>query len=142
MDKNLARDISTSFANFITEMNMEIAVSFLDVKCFGNIIVIARGGNFDLRGVRDRGINFVDIGSSMSNDWHPLSRVLSFVNNKYFDEDPNTLMENLSKNLHSVTQLMQGDLQKSGYLDFEKEFFDIYKLHAPMFMRKKNDSPS
>lgn len=89
-------------------------------ESFGNALIVVECQGFLLRVVRDRGETGIEFSQINSECWHSGENILEFVAGKSASE----FADKFEANFKQVADLLNSDLNQSGYTAFEKKKSD------------------
>ena len=131
METNIKNLIAPEFGEILEHNKFEVADSNYSPGAFGDAFVICKSDNFIIKITKDRGEIFVDVATlSDPTRWYMLEHILSFAiknrKEKNFGEPPEAdkLAYDLAQHYDAVVRLLNSDLDKVGYLKYEKEKTD------------------
>src|SRR5258707_14852756 len=79
MSETVLDQIKKVLSPLVEDHGFEVVDESYSPEAFGNAVVSLQSKDFGVRGVRDRGQIFADVGPAQTFDeWHDLKRVLEF----------------------------------------------------------------
>jgi len=112
----LYQEVLPRLATFLDQRHFVVREERRD-KSFGNGLTTLEGNGFRIRFIQDRGEINIEVGQIGRQAWYAIENVLEFLTGAAVTDAENALLCHFLQ----VSELMKSDLEKSGYIAFERK---------------------